>query len=101
MRRIANSARAELDRTEIWLQIARDNFEAADRWADGIAEAAERIAIYPGAGTRRDELAVGLRSYPVGNYVIFYTSSGDEIMIARVLHGARNLNEIFNPESQS
>ena len=44
---------------------------------------------------RREDLARGLRFYPVGNYLIFYTVGDDGITVARVLHGARDYPHEF------
>ena len=46
-----------------------------------------------GAGPRSD-IVPGVRSFPVGNYLIFYRETGQGIEIIRVLHGARNLDFI-------
>lgn len=43
-------------------------------------------------GRLRGELATGLRSFPVGRYVIFYRALSNGIEIVRVLHGARDLS---------
>jgi len=49
-------------------------------------------------GRARDELEVGLRSFPVGRYAIFYLPIPDGVEIVRVLHGARDLDAIFHPD---
>jgi toxin ParE1/3/4 len=49
------------------------------------------LSEFPGLGRPRDELAESLRSFPVGNYVIFYLPLGDGINVIRVLHGARDI----------
>ena len=46
-------------------------------------------------GRARDELAPGLRSFPIGRYVIFYEPLPDGVAIARVLHGARDIDAGF------
>ena len=40
---------------------------------------------------------MGLRSFPVGNYLVFYRplAEGDGIAVIRVLHGARDLRHHF------
>ena len=53
------------------------------------------LADYPQAGPRREDLARGLRFYPVGNYLIFYMPAEDGITVARVLHGARDYPREF------
>jgi toxin ParE1/3/4 len=47
-------------------------------------------------GRKRDDLAKGLRSFPVGKYLIFYHLVKGDIEIARVLHGSRNIDEEFS-----
>ena len=46
-------------------------------------------------GTRREALAPGLRSFPVGNYLVFYRVTEGGIELARVLHGMRDLADLF------
>jgi toxin ParE1/3/4 len=48
------------------------------------------LAANPHGGPRREDLAPGLRFYPVGNYLIFYRPGDDGIILVRVLHGARD-----------
>ncbi|MEO6788854.1 MAG: type II toxin-antitoxin system RelE/ParE family toxin [Chthoniobacteraceae bacterium] len=89
------SSRAETDLIEIWGHIAKDDPLAADRQLDRIDAACEMLAGNPQGGPRREDLARGLRFYPVGNYLIFYTASEDGITVARVLHGARDYSREF------
>ena len=46
------------------------------------------IAKTPEIGQKRDELAEGLRSFPVGHHIAYYVESRNEIVIARILHPA-------------
>jgi toxin ParE1/3/4 len=45
----------------------------------------------------RNQLAPGLRALPYGDYVIYYMAKPDELVIVRVLHGARDARAIFGP----
>jgi plasmid stabilization system protein ParE len=54
------------------------------------------LAAQPNAGPQREDLARGVRFYPVGNYLIFYTVQPDGITVARVIHGARDYRVEFN-----
>jgi toxin ParE1/3/4 len=94
--RISDAARADLE--EIWFYIAGDRAEAADRVTRGIINRFPALADFPGMGRSREELAPGLRSFPVGNYVIFYRPIEDGIAVVRVLHGARDIDAIFHTE---
>lgn len=46
----------------------------------------------PLAGRERRELRFGLRSFAVGNYVIFYVALPDGIEVVRVMHGRQDIN---------
>jgi toxin ParE1/3/4 len=74
-----------------------DSVAAADRWIERMHQAFERLAQFPLMGRERSELAPHLRSFPSGSYVIFYRRLDDGIEIIRVLHGARDIDAIFNP----
>jgi toxin ParE1/3/4 len=56
------------------------------------------LAGHPNLGRSRDELEEGIRSFPVGKYVIFYRVIPAGVEIVRVLHGSRDLNAIFNSD---
>lgn len=45
---------------------------------------------FPNAGPAREHLARGLRVIQKGNYAIYYTHDDRELVIVRVLHGARD-----------
>jgi toxin ParE1/3/4 len=46
----------------------------------------------------RDELAAGLRSFPIGRYVLLYEVVIDGIALVRVLHSARDIDPQFEGE---
>jgi toxin ParE1/3/4 len=71
--------------------------DAADRLLRRIDAKLELYAQNPGMGRARDNLAAGLRSFPVGRYLIFYQVVPDGIELVRVLHGARNYKRMFGP----
>ncbi len=65
---------------------------------DHIDEQFRVLATQPSMGRARDELAPDVRSFPFGRYVIFYMPLDDGIDVVRVLHGARDVDAVFNPE---
>jgi len=81
------AAQAEADLDEIWLHIARDSVEAANRVVDSITERFRLLCGSPNIGRKRDELVPGMRSFVVGNYLIFYNAIAAGIEVVRVLHG--------------
>ncbi|WP_244443170.1 type II toxin-antitoxin system RelE/ParE family toxin [Bradyrhizobium sp. Ai1a-2] len=46
----------------------------------------------PRAGRAREDLAPKLRSFPVGNYLIFYVPVPDGIEVVRVMHARRDID---------
>jgi toxin ParE1/3/4 len=97
MPKILKRPQAEDDLDEIWWYIAQDNLTAADGFLDKIEEHCRTIARTPYIGRSRDELMPGLRSFAIGNYLIFYIpfEGGGGIDVVRVLHGARDIEALF------
>lgn len=91
-RRIIKSRQSAEDYLEIWLYIARDSPDAADRLVEQFDRHLDLLARTPLMGRSEEEFSTSLRSFPVGNYLIFYTPIEDGIELVRVLHGARNIN---------
>ena len=83
------------DLHEIWEYITQDNIEAAERLVNRIEELGQLLAQHPHLGRRREELAAGLRSFPMGRYLVFYRPIEDGIEIVRVLHASRDIDTIF------
>lgn len=92
---VRRSPLAEQDFREIWRYIAQDNPDAADRLLRRIDEKLELYAERPNMGTNRSRLARGLRSFPVGNYIVFYRVVAEGIELVRVLHGMRRLRSLL------
>ena len=49
----------------------------------------------PGIGRERPDIQEGIRSFPVGNYQIFYQTKNNEIIVIRVLSGYRDIPSLF------
>jgi len=97
MVRAIQSPAAKADLLGIWSQIAEDNSLAADRIVERIVHRYHQLAAHPESGERCDDLQAGLRQTTVENYVIFYHVGSPDVENVRVVHGARDLNSIFNP----
>lgn len=95
MARVLQTSRAEEDLLEIWSYIADASLRAADAFMDKIAAVCQMLSENHVAGRLREELADRLRSFPVGNYVIFYRPIEDGIVVIRVLHGSRDSGDLF------
>ena len=98
MPRVTRRPLAETDILDIWDYIADDSLAAADRWVDRLDEQFRLLAAQPMMGRARDELAPGVRSFPFGRHVVLYVPLDDGIDVVRVLHGARDIDAVFNPE---
>lgn len=55
----------------------------------------EPLREFPELGAARDQVAPGLRAPPNRDYVIYYEVVSGELVIVRVLHGARDARAIF------
>jgi toxin ParE1/3/4 len=91
--RVSAEARSDLD--EIWLYIAHDNPDAADKYIRAIVSRFVTLASMPQMGRERPELSPGLRSFVVGHHVIFYRLIDGGVEVARVLDGVRDLPPLF------
>lgn len=71
--------------------------DVATRLVERIAEHFWLLARYPYLGRPRDgDLRPGLRSFPVGDYLIFHRVAGDGVvMILHVVHGSRDISALF------
>lgn len=88
---------AETDIEDILFYIADDNLDAALALNDRLTQRFEMLSITPRAGRERKELHSDARSFPEGNYLIVYRLlAADDVEILRVLHGARDLDELFS-----
>ena len=68
---------------------------AAHHFLDSLEATCERLAGHPLIGRLRPELGANLRSFPVGNYLIFYQPGAGGIDVVRIIYGGRDLPRIF------
>ena len=90
---LSGPARQDLD--DIWFHIAGDNIAAADKVISQIVERFDMLARQPLIGEACPEVLPDLRNFPIRPYVIYYATQDDEVVIARVLHGARDVRRQF------
>lgn len=83
------------DLVEIALRIAKDNPDAANAWLDSVDQKCRLLATMPEMGRLRPELIPEIRSWAVGDYVLFYQAVHEGIVVVRVLHGSRDLPSLF------
>ena len=87
------SPKAQADLDDFWLYVARESgsIEIATRLIEAVTERFWLLAQHPQAGRKRDDLRAGLRSFPVGEYVIIYRIGLEDVLILHVLHGSRDI----------
>jgi toxin ParE1/3/4 len=94
--RLSREAEADLD--DIWLYIATrsNSYDIADRLIDSITERFFLLSRHPRIGRRRDhDLRPGLRTFPIGEYIIIYRIEGEDVQILRVIRASRNVEALF------
>ncbi|MEO0986508.1 MAG: type II toxin-antitoxin system RelE/ParE family toxin [Cyanobacteria bacterium J06639_14] len=89
------SLTAEQDLTDIWGYVADYDEAPADELIDQLVKRFLMLSNFQDAGRRREELAPGLRSFPVKQYIIFYRVIPEGIEVIRVLHGSRDMDQVF------
>ncbi len=95
MAKVFYSASAENDLLDAWLYVAEDSVTAADRMLDQIEAEAIRLLDQPLMGRERPELSSGIRSWPTSTpYILFYFPNEHGVIVARVLHHARDIPAI-------
>ena len=97
MHEIRRTELAEQDVLEIWERIAIGGGHPrnAAAFIHQIESAIARCSESPLSGRPRDDLLAGLRTKPVGNYLVCYRPIPEGIELLRVLHGSRDLPRQF------
>ena len=92
MSRLDLTERAQDDLRDIWDYVSERNVPAADSLVDRFLDVAETLSHQPLAGRARPELATDLRSFPIGEYLLFYVPVVDGVEVVRVLNGHRQID---------
>jgi toxin ParE1/3/4 len=100
MRQLFFSAMAREDLQNIARYIARDNPARARTFVGELRQRCLSLVEQPDLGVTREDCAKGLRMIAHGRHLIFYGLTGNDILIERVLHGARDLGRLFEPGSR-
>ncbi len=83
------------DYREIAVQIGEENSDAADRFCKAVEAALDLLSLHPQKGRfARFPSAPKIRRWvlqPFPNHLNYYEARPDEILLVRLLHGARNL----------
>lgn len=95
MSRVFFTRQAREDLIDIWLHIAEDDPQAADRVLDRLDEAGNHLAQHPEMGTAREDIRPGLRYQISGSYLLLYRITDAGVEIVRAVHGRRDLFSLF------
>jgi toxin ParE1/3/4 len=94
--RLAPGAEVELDEIWLWTAKASGSVDIADRLIDSITERFFLLARHPHVGRPRDDdLRSGLRSFPVGRYVIIYRVESEDVVILHIIAAARDIEPLL------
>lgn len=83
--------------------IAEDSLDVSDRFTDAVNASFERLADMPGVGVQREyqnPALAGMRMWPVPGFpkhLVFYRYNELELLVLRIIHGARDIESIFSP----
>lgn len=90
---------AEADLDDVWLYVAKvsNSIEIANRFVNRITDQLGLIGRQPQIGrSRTEDLGIGMRSFPLGEYIILYRLEDEAVLVRRVLRGSRNIEGIMN-----
>jgi plasmid stabilization system protein ParE len=73
--------------------------EAATRLVDSITELFFVLGRQPRAGRRRDDFQPGTRTFPAGNYIIYYRPRKGGIDVSHVIHAKRDQRAAWEGKS--
>jgi toxin ParE1/3/4 len=93
--RCAFTPLAEADLEEIGDYIARDNPARAASFVRQLRHRCEKIVHMPRGAPLRPELGEGVRVATFGRYLICYSERDEQIVIERIVHGARSVRRLL------
>lgn len=97
MKRLVFAPAARNDLLAIGLFIAEDNPQRADSFVAELEAKAVLICDGPLRYPERQDIRPGIRAAVHGRYLLLFRDLEDEVRIVRILHGARNLRQMFEP----
>jgi len=96
------SPEAQNDLFEIWLHIAEDSVELADRIDGEFHELFASLGRTPGQGhSRKDLTKLPVLFFPLYSYLVIYQAEVRPIRILAVLRGKRRVKNILKDRSRT
>ncbi len=94
MASVVYSPDAKDDLRDIWDYVSIHSPLQADRLINRFREKLALLAEWNTLGRPRPELSKGCRSFPFGRYCFYFRQTEDGIEVLRVLHSARDIEQI-------
>jgi toxin ParE1/3/4 len=94
---LSRAALRDLDR--IVHRIAIEDPDAARRFRDRILTRIDLLRDLPESANPRPEFGAGIRTLPIGRYIVFLRVKMPKVIVLRIIHGARDLPRIMKPRS--
>jgi len=93
---VSPQARADPENISDYIVRNSGSEDIADWQIDAITARFHLLSSHPKIGrSRDDDLGKGMRSFPVGNYVIVYRLARNDVHILRVALGRQHLAALF------
>ncbi|MBA4162236.1 MAG: plasmid stabilization protein ParE [Novosphingobium sp.] len=101
MAKVEFSNAAEADLVEIdEFSVVRFGENVAEIYMQGFNAAFERLRDFPLAAPLRSEFGDGFRCFVHRQHRVFYTASGDSVLIVRILHHSRDARRALKGEAE-
>lgn len=74
--------------------------EQARLYREELELSIQKLALSPGMGRSREDLAPSVHSFPVARHVAFYIQREDGITVLRLLHPSMDIGRAFSESEQ-
>ena len=99
MRKLRISEKAESELIEIVVGLSDFSERSAQRFQNAVIKAYDRLLEFPFLGPACDTIRPGWRFFSVdGKYLIFYSVADQTVDILHVVHGMRDLANLYSDE---
>jgi toxin ParE1/3/4 len=86
-RRVVVSAEARHDIDDILsFGLLKFGYAQSEKYSQGLSKIFSMLGVFPDMGKARPDLHLFIRCQPMASHLIFYVSSEERVLIARVLH---------------
>lgn len=94
MKRVRYTTLARQDLLDIWVHIASQNPQAADRIFDQIQARCKRLAEHPQLGPARPDISGEARMLVIRRWLALYRMVEDGVQVVRIVDGVRDLTQL-------